>query len=301
MDLDKLRVFHMVAKEESIYKASERLRIASSAVSRTIQLLEESLENKLFIRRQSKGVELTPVGQFLLEKTEEILAIAHEAEFAAKDMDKEPKGLLKIISTPGVMKNFIIKFIPSFIKKHPKIELVLHTTTDASLVSNNVDVAIGPYHNSSDEIIQVKLYSTRYHIYASQKYLDTYGTPKRPEDLDNHKLIIYSIEEFPYLKGLDWLLAYGAHVKKHRKPYIQVNNTDAMFELVKEGIGIGTFVPEFIDLRGTDVVEVLPGDKGLEVDFNYAYHRHMQHSKRITALCDHIQATLKEDPRFPER
>ncbi|MGN6671199.1 MAG: LysR family transcriptional regulator, partial [Candidatus Nucleicultricaceae bacterium] len=149
MDLDRLRVFHMVAKEGSIYKASERLRIASSAVSRTIQLLEESLENKLFLRRQSKGVELTPFGQFLLSKTEEILAIAHEAEFAAKDMDKEPKGLLKIISTPGVMKNFIIKFIPSFIKKYPKIELVLHTTTDASLVNNGVDVAIGPYHNTS--------------------------------------------------------------------------------------------------------------------------------------------------------
>lgn len=301
MDLDRLRVFHMVAKEGSIYKASEKLRIASSAVSRTIQLLEESLENKLFIRRQSKGVELTPVGRFLLNKTEEILAIAHEAEFAAKDMDKEPKGLLKVISTPGVMKNFIIKFIPSFVKKYPKIELVLHTTTDASLVNNDVDVAIGPYLNVTEEIMQVKLYSTRYQIYASKKYLDAFGYPSKPEDLDNHKLIIYSIEEFPYLKGLDWLLGYGKPPKKIRKPFIQVNNTDAMFELVKEGLGIGTFVKEFIDLEGTDVVEVLPGDNGLEVDFNYAYHRHMQHSKRITALGDHIRETLQAHPRFHAR
>lgn len=301
MDLDKLRVFHMVAKEGSIYRASERLRIASSAVSRTIQLLEESLENKLFIRRQSKGVELTLVGRFLLNKTEEILALAHEAEFAAKDMDKEPKGPLKVIATPGVMKNFVIKFIPSFVQKFPKIELVLHTTTDASLINTDVDVAIGPYLNATEEIVQVKLYSTRYHIYASKKYLDQNGTPKTPADLDHHKLIIYSIEDLPYLKGLDWLLSYGANPKKIRKPYIQVNNTDAMFELVKEGVGIGTFVPEFIDLNGTDVVEILQDDKGLDVDFNYAYHRHMQHSKRITALGDHILDMLKEKPRFHER
>ena len=64
MNWDKLKSFYEIAISRSISKASTKLNISQSALSRQIQDLEYDLKTPLFIRHQ-KGVRLTEQGENL--------------------------------------------------------------------------------------------------------------------------------------------------------------------------------------------------------------------------------------------
>lgn len=65
----ELYSFVEIARERSIRKAADKLNIASSALSRQMQLLESDLGVRLFSRR-TKGVELTDKGRIFLKQAE---------------------------------------------------------------------------------------------------------------------------------------------------------------------------------------------------------------------------------------
>ena len=72
MDWNKLKAFYEVALNNSISKASIKLNISQSAISRQIQDLELDLKTPLFIRHQ-KGVRLTEQGENLFNSVNKIL------------------------------------------------------------------------------------------------------------------------------------------------------------------------------------------------------------------------------------
>ena len=67
IDFELYRIFVVVAEEENITKASERLNISQPALTKQIKNLENQLSAKLF-ERKNKGVELTAFGKELYGK-----------------------------------------------------------------------------------------------------------------------------------------------------------------------------------------------------------------------------------------
>ena len=65
MDWDKLRIFHAAAEAGSFTHAADKLHLSQSAVSRQILLLEEELNEQLFLRLGRK-IQITPAGTTLL-------------------------------------------------------------------------------------------------------------------------------------------------------------------------------------------------------------------------------------------
>ncbi len=72
-----LHYFWIVAKEESVTKASERLRLAPSTISMQIGRLEESFGGKLF-RRVGRNLQLTELGHVVFRYADEIFALGLE-------------------------------------------------------------------------------------------------------------------------------------------------------------------------------------------------------------------------------
>ncbi len=82
MDLRQLRYFLAVAEERRFSHAARRLHIAPPSLSQQIRVLERELHVTLF-DRTPRGVELTPGGRVLAERTRVILA---EVERAREDV-----------------------------------------------------------------------------------------------------------------------------------------------------------------------------------------------------------------------
>ena len=116
MDWNKLKTFYEVAINKSISKASIKLNISQSALSRQIQDIEIDLKTALFIRHQ-KGVILTEQGENLFNTVKDInLSIAG---FEKKLLDKKtkPSGKLIINTTVGFGSTWLTPRINEFTKK----------------------------------------------------------------------------------------------------------------------------------------------------------------------------------------
>ena len=86
MDIRVLQYFLAVAREESITKAAETLRMTQPPLSRQLKDLEDELGKKLLIRG-SKKVTLTEEGMLLRKRAEEMIDLMEKtrAELAASD------------------------------------------------------------------------------------------------------------------------------------------------------------------------------------------------------------------------
>ena len=92
MDLNILKIFYAVAKEESITKAAVKLSYVQSNVSARIKQLEEELNAPLFYRT-GRRIVLTPAGKTLLAFAEKIVNIEKEAEKAVKETSGGDVGI----------------------------------------------------------------------------------------------------------------------------------------------------------------------------------------------------------------
>ena len=121
MELFHLRCFVSVAEELSFTRASERLHIATSAVSQRIRDLERHLGKPLFTR-SSRHVEITETGAGLLPLARDVLARfdAIPASVGLSTLDR-PTGTLGV--TPDVSPADLRLFVAQFRRTWPDTEL----------------------------------------------------------------------------------------------------------------------------------------------------------------------------------
>jgi DNA-binding transcriptional LysR family regulator len=122
--LRQLPYFVAVAEELNFQRASERLALAQSALSRRIRDLERDLgEVPLFVRH-ARGVRLTPSGEVLLEDARKILALAEQAALRAGQAMQGEEGSLRIAYSPGaILRSFVGDLFKAIDAAFPKLRL----------------------------------------------------------------------------------------------------------------------------------------------------------------------------------
>jgi len=194
MDWDKLRVFHAVAEAGSFTHAGEDLNLSQSAVSRQVSGLEDSLQVPLF-HRHARGLKLTEQGEILYRTAHDVFAKLAMVEVRIIDSKERPQGPLKINTTVAFGSIWLTSRIKKFVNLYPDIEVsVVLADSELDLSMREADVAIRLAPPSQPDLIQRQLMTMHYHVYAAPEYLEERGTPEKPEDLDNHNLIVYPEE-----------------------------------------------------------------------------------------------------------
>lgn len=94
-DMRTLRSFVTVAREGNVSRAAERLHLTQPAVSLQLKRLAEEAGLELF-RRTAKGLDLTPDGELLLKKAEQVLKAVDELGQTARRMTGSVRGTLRI-------------------------------------------------------------------------------------------------------------------------------------------------------------------------------------------------------------
>lgn len=77
MEIEQLRVFLTLADTKSFTRAAERLFVSHSTVSRCLSSLEDELGARL-VERDNRVLGLTPAGERLRERAQELLRLADE-------------------------------------------------------------------------------------------------------------------------------------------------------------------------------------------------------------------------------
>ena len=294
MDWDKLRVFHAVAEAGSFTRAGDSLNLSQSAVSRQISGLESSLKVPLF-HRHARGLILTEQGEMLYRTAHEILAKVAMAEAQLSESTERPQGPLRITTTVAFGSVWLTSRMKDFLVLYPDIDVTLVLAdTELDLSMRQADVAIRMMPPRQPDLIQRHLMTMRYHVFAAPEYLKEHGMPKTPEDLDNHRIVVFGDDVRPPVPNLNWLLEAGTKPSRKRQAALKVNSTYAIFRAVQSGLGLGA-LPDYMSRESGNLVEVLPELRGPTVDTFFVYAEELRHSKRIGVFRDYLVRRIAED------
>lgn len=293
MDWDKLRVFHAVAEAGSFTHAGDTLNLSQSAVSRQVSSLEESLQVPLF-HRHARGLMLTEQGEILFKTAREILSKLNMAEARISESRERPKGPLKITTTIAFGSIWLAPRLKEFLEDNPDIEVSLVLTdNELDLSMREADVGIRMTTPTQSDLIQRRLMTLNYHVFAAPAYLQKHGMPRTPADLDQHRLVIFGEDARPPVPNLNWLLEAGCRDGSKRRAFLRVNSTYAIFRAVQNGIGIGA-LPHYLNHEAGNLVEILPELRGPDLDVYFVYPEELRHSSRITLFRQFILRKVEE-------
>jgi LysR family transcriptional activator of nhaA len=105
-----LRHFYEVCRAGGVGRAAERLRVAASAVSVHVRLLEEAAGHPLF-DRTSKSLVLTEAGALVFEYAEKIFSTGEELRRVLGGEHPERTRVLRVGVVATLSRNFIVRFL----------------------------------------------------------------------------------------------------------------------------------------------------------------------------------------------
>ncbi len=295
MDWDKLRIFHAVASAGSFTHAGQMLTLSQSAVSRQISALEEEISTPLF-QRHARGLTLTDEGELLYTAAADVLARLAAAEESLKNIHDSPRGPLKITTSHGIGTYWLLPRLKEFRKEFPDVEVhLVMDDRELDLAQRAADLAIRMRAPVQADLIQRKLFTVHYHIYASKAYLAAHPAPVTLEDICNHTIIVYGETAAPEIRDINWLLE---SYRKHYQPgctgsIIRINNITGILQAVEEGLGIGV-VPDFVAAQHDNLVQVLPDFPVPGFDVYLVYADALRQSKRVAAFRDFLVKGSKD-------
>ncbi len=295
MNWDLLRVFLAVAEAGSFTQAGKTVRLSQSAVSRQVAKLEKSLGVSLF-HRHPRGLVLTEQGEDLFRTVKDMSAKLGMAEAVINESRDRPEGPLKITTSVGFGSVWLTSRMNEFNTLFPDISvtLLLTDSLELDLSMRQADVAIRFARQSQFNLIQRKLMSIRYHVFASKGYLAKNGTPEHVKDLDHHQIIVYGDETPAPISNINWLLEASAGRDHAQEPTLRVNSVYGIYRAVLSGLGLAA-LPYYMSDDSPELVEVLPELIGPSFDVYFVYPEELRHSKRITSVRDFLVDAVKKD------
>jgi DNA-binding transcriptional LysR family regulator len=145
MDIGRLRALRELSIRKTMAAVAEALYVSPSAVSQQIALLEEEVGIRL-IERRGRGVVMTPAGQQLVQRAENILIEIESAKADIAEMKNVVSGELRVAAFPSVAAAVIPKVVYDLAERHPQLTVQFDelepAESVAALRSWQTDVAI---------------------------------------------------------------------------------------------------------------------------------------------------------------
>ena len=235
-------VFVAVVENGGFSAAARTLGISKSAVSKRINQLEAHLGVRL-LHRTTRKLSLTEAGERYFEHAAQALTAAGQAEDAVTELQGEPQGNLKISSPMSFGRLHVAPLIPKLLQRYPKLQIdLVMDDRKVDLVAGGFDVAIRAGNLPASTLIARKLAPLRQVLCASPDYIDRYDRPGTPAELSSHNCLLYSYSS----DANEWtLIGEGGPETVTVSGSYQVNNSEALLEALREGIGIGR-LPTFV-------------------------------------------------------
>jgi DNA-binding transcriptional LysR family regulator len=230
--------FARAASHGSFTAAAQSLTVSPSAVSKTIQRLEQQLGLRLFTRT-TRSLALTPEGRELHERALNVLRAVEEVVQSAAVARSEPAGTLKVAAPLPIGTRLLAPALPEFRRRYPKLDIDLRLNDRfVNLVDEGIDVAIRVGNLPDSNLISRGLGPSRVSAYASPAYLARRGRPLRPEDLKDHDCVNFRYQTSGQI--FRWVFKVGSrNVELTPQAGIVVDVSDAIVEVLAAGGGVG--------------------------------------------------------------
>ncbi|QBR04325.1 LysR family transcriptional regulator [Paraburkholderia pallida] len=185
---DAMLAFVRVVQFSSFSQAAISLNMAKTTVSSQVSALERHLGVQL-LNRTTRHVVPTEEGAAYYDRAVSLLSELEETEAATTASKAQPKGRLRVDMSPAVGHHIVIPALGSFVDSYPEITLEIGCNDrPVDLVSEGIDCVIRGNLIHDESLVARKLGTFDLAICASPKYLERFGTPKTPHELEEHQI-----------------------------------------------------------------------------------------------------------------
>lgn len=234
--LNALRIFEVTARAGSYTEAAKELNLTHGAVSRQIQLLEQSLGQPLF---RKEGQRMVATGHAKAFAREISAAFDHISDASRRYGKNAASKVIRINAPATLAMRWLIPQLAAFRARHPATEVRISTAfSNDPVLKGSFDVAIRRAPGDQTQFEVAPLFTESTTVIASAPLLKGRAL-KAPRQLE--KAVLLSTESRPG-DWENWLSAAGcANLRPMR--ILRFDHFFVTLQAVVDGMGfgIGTF------------------------------------------------------------
>lgn len=233
MNVEHLRLFLRIAATHNISQAGHELGLSPAVSSSYIQKLEKYLGVRL-VHRTTRKVSLTDEGRMFLPHAVSVLESIEAAHASVGVGAIEPQGALRVTAPASFARMHLVPVIAEYLKLYPKVTIDLHLSDRiVDLVEGGFDVAIRDAALNDSSLIARKLANDTRIVVASPRYIEQYGEPRHPKELQQHHGV-----HLPGLESWQFVDENDAVVSIKTASRLRVDNGEAARDACAQGIGV---------------------------------------------------------------
>jgi DNA-binding transcriptional LysR family regulator len=293
LDWNDLRYFLAVARDGSTLAAGRALRVSQTTVARRIAALEEAIGFPVFEKRQS-GYALTPAGQELLQRAQQVETTANAFAEAAAAQSREVKGTVKITTEEVYSITILAPLLRELHEHYPEILIDLDASQQVrDLGAGEADISLRSTKGADlpAGLVGRQLCIDDWALYCSRDYAARHGVPRTLAELKQHAFIGGGGGNL-WIHYQSWLQALGleSNVAMHHA------TSGGLLSGVRSGFGIAV-LPCIIADADTELVRCVPprGDHG-RILWLFTHER-CRHTPRVRAVIDFLYERLSRHVR----
>jgi len=293
LDWNDLRYFLAVARNGSTLAAGRALRVSQTTVARRIAALEAAIGFPVFEKRQS-GYALTPAGQELLQRAQQVETTANAFAEAAAAQSREVKGTVKITTEEVYSITILAPLLRELHEHYPEILIDLDASQQVrDLGAGEADISLRSTKGADQPagLVGRQLCIDDWALYCSRDYAARHGVPRTLAELKQHAFIGGGGGNL-WIHYQSWLQALGleSNVAMHHA------TSGGLLSGVRSGFGIAV-LPCIIADADTELVRCVPprGDHG-RILWLFTHER-CRHTPRVRAVIDFLYERLSRHVR----
>ena len=237
--VERLKIFCMVAEQQSFAKVARILSLPRSSVTHAIKNLEKEYEVLLFYRTTRK-VNLTHEGGLFYQEATQLIQLLKELN-RFKHQVKSTQGKITVGLPKRIATQILIPHLNDFYRQHPDIKIhVKCSDIYSNLIEQQLDCVLRVGDAKDEYLIARTLGYTHLCTLVSPQYLHKYGQPSDANHLDQHYAIEYLVEKNSH----KYAELHFQHEKITLPFKVIVEDTESYIQAGLAGLGM-IQIPEF--------------------------------------------------------
>ena len=237
-----MQAFIKVVETGSLAEAGRRLDVSAPMMTRYLNYLEKRVGARL-MNRSTTALSLTEAGSAYYERCVTAVAAVADAEESASALASVPQGTLRISVSADFGASYLAPVMVDFLRSHSMIGVdVSFTNRMVDLVEEGIDVAIRISAAIDPKLIARRLATTSLVVCASPEYLKKHGTPRSPDELEQHNCLVFGdsayFRDWPFEKN-------GRRTVVHPRGNLRCGDTNVLRLAALQNLGVlmlGSFI-----------------------------------------------------------
>ncbi len=255
--LDDIEIFTRVIDAGGFSAAARAMGVSKSHISKRVRALEARLDTQL-LRRSTRQLDLTEVGEAFYVRTTKVLADLQAAEETVAALQGRPVGTLRLSVPVSFGLRYLADAVADFLDAHPQLVVDMSfEDRKVHLLEDGFDMAIRVGSLPDSSLMGRRLATMPAAVFGAPSFFERHGRPAHPNDLRDLPCLLYSYQA----SGRAWSFrdAAGETLRVPVDGPLTTNHGDALLAAARRGLG-ATFAPAFLacdDVRSGALVPCL--------------------------------------------